>query len=508
MRKAVLLLFLIITPVLGNGNILDILEKKDNSFNLQKQLKKDIGSVFFNDKPADFIQAFESQNFEKALEIWLKEIQSSPFAKSSTGSALYSYLLFKNGFHALSLSYLFKNSQLNQINPIVSRLWKVNVDKTDLVWDYFYFPLFSDWQVFFSPEIVFKIGSKAPIHLEKDQDYIKSLLALPLDNKVDVFSLEWLFALSLIKKNDMDSAGKVLAWLLDKTKNKYRKDKINITIARLLSDIGESQAGLHYYQKVKNLSYFWFLAQEEMAWSYLSTANNSQAYSTAQALNYPVFLNQISPSMFFTIALSQIKNCDDKGAIQSLKDFKKLFLEKYSNLKKTARQKNYKNLIQSLLAFYSDNIFYYQMNKTDLLYGLRKDSRLKNDLLMYNYMKEKREGRKTNFPQLLAEEGKIIKNLETQIHKRIRFLLQIELKNIEKALKNFHFIEAEALYREYGSQAFFKLLYKDPWYKDVSLYKSESFLYFPFNRDEIWLDELSDYTASKNKNCPKGIEVL
>ena len=508
MSKIILFLLLIITPVLATGGILDILETKNSSFSLQKQLKKDIGSVFLNNKPIDFIQAFESQDFETALKIWLQSIQSAPFSKSATGSALYSYLLFKNGFEALSLNYLLRNSKPNQINPIVGRLWKVNIDKTDLVWDYFYFPLSSDWQMFFSPEIVFKIGSKAPLHLEKDQDYIKSLLALPLEDKVDVFSLGWLFALSLIKKNDMDSATKILAWLLAKTKNKYRKDNINITIARLLADIGEKQASLHYYQKVKNLSYFWFLAQEEMAWVYLNTANNSQAYSTAQALNYPIFLNQISPSMFFTIALSQIKNCDDKGAIQSLMDFKRIFLNQYNHLKKISDNKAYKNLTQALVTFYSSKNPYYQINTTDLFYNLRKDSRLKNDLLIYNYIKEKRKSRKTSFSQLLFAEDKIIKDLENKINKRIQTLLQIELKNIEKVLENFHFIEAEALYREYGNQAFFKSLYSDSWYKNVSLYKSDSFLYFPFNRDEIWLDELSDYTAGNNKNCPKGVEIL
>ena len=540
MKKIGLFFCFLCFPILTQGNIINILENKDSSFSLQKQLKKDIGSVFLN-KPVSFIEAFESQNFERALEIWLESIQNTPFAKSATGSALYSYLLFENGLEVLSLNYLLKNSNPSLIKPVVSRLWKVNIDKTTPVWERFYFPIPPEWQTVFSPETVFKIGSKTPLHLTKDQDYMKSLLALPLSDKVDLFSLEWLFALSLIQTKDMDSATKILSWLLSKTKDSYKKDKINLTIARLLADMGENQAGAHYYQKIKKLSYFWLLAQEEMAWLYLAEANNQKAYSTTLALNYPNFLQQISPSMFVAMALSQLKNCDDKGAVQSLMNFKKAFLTQYNGLKKISDQKLYKKLIHPLLAFYDSKNSYYQItpvlfdfsfhgsvsfqktelarnreskkssnfkpdqsDKINLFYNLRKDSRLKNDVLLYNYAENKKRNRNTKFKQLLAVEDKIIENLENKIHARIEFLLQRELKNIQDALRGFHLIEAEVLYREYGVQNALTPLYKENWHQGISLYKSNGFLYFPFNRDEIWLDELSDYKAGKSERCPVG----
>ena len=507
MKKFILFFVISFAPGFAKGNIIDILEQKDSSFSLQKQLKKDIGSVFVN-QPVSFIQAFESQNFEKALEIWQKSIQSAPFAKSETGSALYAYLLFKNGFEALSLSWLLTNSEPHQMGPIVSRLWKLNIDKGHPVWDYFYFPIQSDWQSAFSPETVFKIGSKASIHLIKDQEYMKSLLRLTLKETWDVFSIEWLFVLSLIQKKDMDSSAKLLAWLLSKTKDKYRRDQINLTIARLLADIGETQASLHYYKKIKNLSYFWLLAQEEMSWLYLGKANYQKAYSTAMAFNYPAFLTQLSPSMYVVMALSQLKNCDDKGAVQSLASFRKAFLNQSSKLKRILSQEPYKSLIDSLLDFYSSNSFYYQIGKTDLFYNLRKDSRLKSDVLFYNYIKTRRQSRKTKFKQLLAMEDEMIESLENKIHARIEFFLKRELKKVQSALSYFHLIMAEVLYREYGAPVALSSGQRESWFKDVSLYKSNGFLYFPFNRDEIWLDELSDYKAGKNEKCPVGSYVL
>ena len=508
MRKALFLFSCICLPVLTEGGILDILETKDNSFNLRKQIKKDIGSVFLSDKPVSFIQAFEAQDFEKALEMWLESIQKTPFAKSSTGTALYSYLLFKNGFEALALSFLLKNSQPERVDPIVSRLWKVNIDTTNPVWDTFYFPLSPQWQVFFSPETVFKIGSKAPLHLTRDQAYMKSLLALPVSDQLDVFPLEWLFVLSLIQKKDIDSATKLLSWLLSKIKNSYRKDKVNLTVARLLADIGENQASLHYYKKIKNLSYFWFLAQEEMVRVHWSENNNSQAYSTALALNYPGFLEKISPSSFFVLALSKLRSCDDEGTVQSVKDFKRIFLKKYSQLKQIIKKKRYESLAHSLLAFYASKHPSYQINEVSLFYPLKKDNRLKNEILFYDYLKERGQKRGAKFKKLADIEDQVVKNLEDKIHARIEFLLQKELKSIESALRNFHLIEAEVLYREYGVQNSLVSLYKEPWHQAVSLYKSDGFLHFPFNKEEVWLDELSDYRASANKNCPVGSYVL
>ena len=529
--------YLFCLPFLTEANIIDILEKQDSSFNLKKQIKQDISTVFVN-KPVAFIQAFESKDFEKALEIWLNSIQQTAFAKSSTGSALYSYLLFKNHFEALALNYLLKNTQPSQINPVVSRLWKLDIDKTKLIWKRFYFPISPEWQNVFSPEIVFQIGSKSPMNLIKDQNYMKSLLSLPLDEKIDVFPLEWLFVLSLIQKQDMDSATKVLSWLLSKTKDSYRKDKINLTIARLLADIGESKASEHYYKKIKRISYLWFLAQEELVWLNLRDKNSGRAYSTAMALNHPGFLQSISSSMCFVMALSQLKNCDDEGATQNLINFKQAFLNQSIGLQKILDQKLYKNLIPILLAFYDTKNDYYKINsplvdlfsqdltflqnkkkkgednkqtlaKMKLFYNLKTDRRLKNDILLYNHIENNQQPETTKFRKLSALKDKVVLSLEDKIQARIELLLKTELKNIQSALNSFHLIEAEILYRKYGALSGLALWQGGAsWFKDFSLYKSKSLIYFPFNKDEIWLDELSSYKASKSSKCPEGNYIL
>ena len=105
----------------------------------------------------------------------------------------------------------------------------------------------------------------------------------------------------------MDSATKILAWLISKTKDQNRRDMIHLTVARLLADIGEAQASLSYYSQVKNPSYFWLLAQEEKAWIFFNKENYSKAYSTASVFEYSPFKKEISPYMFLMLALSQLK---------------------------------------------------------------------------------------------------------------------------------------------------------------------------------------------------------
>ena len=491
--------------------VLDLLKEQDHSFVLQRKLKKDIGSVSpVLNQSSDFIKAFEGKNFKKALNLWLRSIHKTSFAKSSTGSAFYSYLLFKNGFMVLSLKNLLESSKPDEIHPIVSNLWKVDIEKSHSVWNYFFFPINQKWQRFFPAEVVFKIGSKYPFQLKKDQEYIKSLLALPIPEEVNTFSLKWLFILSLVQQGDMDSATKILAWLISQTKESNKKDMIHLTIGRLLADAEEFPASLYYYGKVKNLSYFWLLAQEEKAWISFNREDYGQAYSLSSVFEYPHFKKTASPSMLFLLALSQLKNCDYKGITRSLRDFKLLFADRAAKLRQTLAEGSYEKLINKLLEFYASENFYYELDDMSVPYHLKKDYFLKNHILLYDYMKKQQLKRTSNFKSLNERENEIVRQLKSKIQKRMRFLLKKETEKISFAKQNLRLVSASALYRIYGFHSLsLKNIEKDQiWRAKVPIYKSYPFLHFPFNPEEIWLDELSNYKSDLLKSCPQGTYVL
>ena len=174
--KTIVFIICLIPCIVQADNILDILKDRDNSFALQRELENDIGSLFVpSNRPDDFINAFENQRFGRALDLWIKTIQGNSFSRSSTGSALYSYLLFKNGFEFLSLKNLFEKSKPEEVNSIVKKLWKISINKKRPLWDYFFFPVSRKWLEFFDEEMIFRLGSKTPLQLKskEDQEYIK-----------------------------------------------------------------------------------------------------------------------------------------------------------------------------------------------------------------------------------------------------------------------------------------------------------------------------------------------
>ena len=508
--KNFIFIFVFISFFAQSTTVLDILKNQDNSFALQKELKKDIGSVFPpSNKPHHFIKFFEDKNFEKALSVWFQSIKNTPFAKSSTGSALYAYLLFQNGFEGLSLKSLLEKSRPAEINPIVSHLWTVDINKKHPVWNHFFFPVNQEWNGFFSAENVFKFSSKALFQLKDDQETIKALLKLPLDKTIDVFSVEWAFVLSLIQRKDMDSATKILAWLLKNTKDQNKKDMIYLTIGRLLADIGETEASLRYYAQLKKPSYFWLFAQEEKAWLLFNRRNYKQAYVTASVFEYPGFKEAINPYMFFVLVRSQLKNCDYKGVARTLFDFKSLFSKRKYSMERVLKTGSHDNLRNKLLAFYNSGNPYYGIDHSDLFYQIKKDNFLKNHILLFNYMKNRKPVGKAKIRFLVKMENEIINQLEDQIKKRIQILMKKEIERINFVLKEFQIVETGALYRMHGFHALLpnkgiEFSYR---FNSASSHKL-NVLYFPFDPNEIWLDELSAYQSSPLKNCPKRSYIL
>lgn len=494
-------------------SVLDILGGKDQTLALQKELKKDVGSLFPSDpKLLPFIRAFESKNFHKALQAWEKLIAETAFATSSTGQALYAYLLFQNRFEILSLRHLLRQSHPKEIHPIVVNLWKKHIGKDHPVWAVFSSRINQQWVTFFDPQIIFQAGAKTfwNSKSKKDQEDIKFLLGLPLSEDVDVFSLEWSFVLSLIQQKDLPAATKVLVYLTSKTKNKHRRDQIHLNIGRLLADIKEEKAALSYYQKVRELSYFWLLAQEEMAWILFRKGNYKEAYSKASVFLYPGFQQDISPYMILVLSLSQLRNCNYQGFSKSLFRFKSSFSKRMNEINKAFLSKDDKFLIGRLLSFYNSKALPYEVALSDLPYALRRNVPLRNLILLLNYMTNQKNGRIKHF-SLEKKEKLFLDQLKLQIKSRIRSLLKKEKSDILFALHNFHIAEAELLYQSQGFHSF-KPFRQVLWTNKLSpvrlFYDNNPVLIFPFDSDEIWLDELRRYKAGLVKNCPRGNYVL
>ena len=104
---------------------------------------------------------------------------------------------------------------------------------------------------------------------------------------------------------------------------------------------------------------------------------------------------------------------------------------------------------------------------------------------------------------MVKKQQDFVKSLQKQIYSRLDFLLQSELNRILKYLKEFHILEAELAYRhQVLKESAAKSL--SPWSSKVSVYQSDGFVRFPFNKKEIWTDELSSYRWIKSSKCVRS----
>ncbi len=511
-------IFLLFPNIFCEGakpGILDLFETEtqNSKFTLEKHLKTNVDSLLpisLKKTYSKLYVALEKKNYNKSLRLWSPSFQKTFFAKSSTGQALYAFLMFKNGLQVLGLKHLLNEVEPKKVHHIVRNLWKINVDSNQDIWNYFMSPWSKEWTKFFDEKIAFKVGSKKEISIVKDRNYIEYLLGIPIDDKDNNKShLEWSLVLHLIKVGDMNLATKILAWLIKKTKDSSKKNTIYLTIARLLHKIGEYEASLHYYDKVKGLSYPWLLAREEKSWIYYNRGDYTKALSQSSSFTYPPLQDVLTPSMLLVLSLSQLKNCDYSNLTDSLTYFKEHFSQRQVYLKNLLKKNSFETVKRDLLSSYSssDELLSFK----HLSHRLKDDSSIKNLILFKKFILENNEvSFAGNFKNMRVTYNNFIKKLDKKIDRKIAVFFRKDISKINQVLKQMYLIEIEALYRIHGYHINQQFLSNVVFEKTISNLKKKQVrvVTFPFDGREIWGDEIGSYRASFSKLCPKRSYIL
>lgn len=491
-----LMLFSLSSFSKGKSEILNILNSsKKKDFSLESHFNISIGYIF---KPQSkmqkrFLDSMNQKDYTSAFELWLsKDMQKTSFSKTSSGKALYGFLLFKNGFPFLGLSQIFNESQASQVHSSIYYLLNKELSAKHQVWDHFIYSGSQKWNLIDNKDILFKVGAKS---YYKDQKTIEYLLGLATAENFEKFPLEWELVLLTLKKNDMEVATQILNWLIKKSKS-HQKDKAYLTIARLLYGIGEDKAASFYYKKIKQGSSQWIHSKEEEAWIHYNNKDYYQALTLASALLHPEFQNQLRPEAFLITALSQLKSCDYKGVNGTLKRFKVQFKNKHKKLKEI--RSNPSPIKKELTNYYNSKK---QVSRSSWPILIEKDIVLKNHLLLIDFIKKNDLNSEKLHSMVKKDIYRRLNKLEYFADKKIKKIAQTEISQIDKVLNLMELIETSALYRIYG----FHNLDSSSVFKDrtaTSFKKSKSLLYFPYERNEIWMDELDKYQLVSNVTCP------
>ena len=465
------------------GNILDSLrESQETAFTLERHLKRDTASLLPDPSSnagfsARFARAFDNKHYGEALRVYLSGLSRGPFARSATGRALYGLLLFQNGFEAEGLAELFE-ARPDKISPYVRSLWKAHAPAGHPAWNQVLILWPAEWTGFFDERTAFLAGiSSLPALGSADRRHIEYLLRLPVSGSLDKFPAEWRLTLSFIREGDMDSATKVLGWLLKNSGSQKKRDMAHLAIARLLADAGERPAALFYYGKIPSDSPLYLSAQEEKAWIYHFQGRPRQALAAAAVFEYPGFKGRLAPKMLLALGFSQLKMCDYQGVSRALLQFKSRF---------AAGSAGYSRAL------------------------LRRNSPLARLIRYRDFIGKKPAPAGAIFEPLRARRARLLQSLRKKTESLSQAALKKAAAEISAAAAGMRLVEAEALYRIHG---FHKR--RPPAFRPAgALFSAESrsgegAVIFPFNPKEIWKDELPDYQAlPRAEGCPKGAYIL
>jgi tetratricopeptide (TPR) repeat protein len=326
-------LLIVLTSVLGfaaqaDEDLLDILESQPTDAIVQEkdELTEDMRRRLGRTTPEQniFFGFLNKSQFDKALFQWDSAFQKSRFKSTANGRALYSYLLFKNGLKINGLENLLAIRNPEAISPKMKKVWQLLAGPSYQGWRFVTSDWNNGWTKFFGDKTEAQVLSFRMYDPSKASRVLNLLKKTSLKTEARA-KLEWQMALSLALEGNSGKAGKVLAHLLKAKSHVISKELIYITAARLLYEKGYLDAAIKYYKRVPRASEYWFVAQEELAWSYIRKGEPQNTLAVTQSLMTPALSPHVGPEAVFLRSLSQLKVCDYPEVVKSINEFRKRF---------------------------------------------------------------------------------------------------------------------------------------------------------------------------------------
>ena len=513
----------------GASDILDILGAQDTEIkvSVNRDLTHSLRKLFKNPNAEQniFFSFLGEAEYEKSFYQWNSAFEKTAFVKSPTGQALKAFLLYKLGLGINGLEMLASTPHPQKINKELLSFWKVAAPFQSPFWILSDFKWNEFWGQTFGRQVEVRVGNRT-VHGAENFKVIVDLLRKANPHTEEKAWLEWQLALKFALDGDLGKGAKVLSFLMKESKNFIDKNLMTITAARMLYAEGFLEAAIKYYKKVAKKSDYWFVAQEEMAWSYLRRGEPQNSLAVTKSLVQPGFKALIGPETVFLKALSQLKICDYKAASKSLLDYKNFFKQKAINL-------------QSLKTGESDAIEFFfgvldKKGRTPLVKLKKRAYELPRyitrDEVLYRLsqrafaLEKESESAAELYKKSLsggtAEVGfqKSVNDIKVRIenkfqtaknafYSRVKDLASDEIEEIHQILQKMHIIEAEILQQvtvlsSVTQSSYNKVLPKKVFDSKKGTTGSEArdTLKFLESR-EIWFDEISNFRIDVKKGC-------
>jgi tetratricopeptide (TPR) repeat protein len=452
----------------------------------------------------EFLSLMNNGNFKPALTAWNSAHGLTNFGSSANGKATLAYLMLQNGLTLSGLDLVLSVNPKN-LSPAVLKIWKTELNQSAFI-QKGWMQTSGSWKNVHN-------NSSATIKIKSVNDIKKALSSAAVLSKEGANSsarVLWQIATQAPQINQIDSSLKALKMLRESGQTVIGKDQVSSAYGRVLYQKGDLNAAMQAFQEIPKSSSLWVESVEERAWTSLKREDYDKALGETITLLSPALTPLVGPESYYLANLIALKTCDYPRIFKNSETFKKRHSARLSamqDLAKTGTNKSINALFERMdqrgtsveaagslvewiprSAFRDVKFIRFMETRRQWL----AESKKAQDLLS----SVEALGTSENLQRIPNEARHIADRLKQLAFQRVRFLAGEELKEYRQNLNRMHIIEGEVIQRLAVDETL-----KGQRSKLAKVEDQGDVLVFPYNSDEVWIDELDNYKA-RVKDCP------
>ena len=434
-------------------------------------------------------------NYRRALEAWTTELASTPYAQTADGRALYALILERAGLSINATMRLTRETRPNQLSAPLLKVWTEDLNASRFVTE--------GWVSTKGPWAAILDNSELNLRLNAKADVPKALarvIALPKAQTIQRARGLWQIATKAPALGDLNAALRALELLRASDQKIIGADMLALTAGRVLYQKGDLDGAVHAFDEVTKDSNLWVTALEERAWASLRRDDYDRALGHVTTLLSPALDSLVGPEPYFLSNLMSLKSCDYTRLFKTSDLFKTRHRARLSQMQELATKGANQALPDALARLDKNGVSVASIGPAiaSIPRAALRDRRVRaafetrkqllNEAKLATELKDER----TSLLSLKRAD-----ELRTAGVKRLQTLAQDEVVEYRRILNKLHILEAEVIER--------LNLDENLKGKRGTLAKTEAHdsnvMVFPYNSDEVWLDELDNYHA-RVKDCP------
>jgi hypothetical protein len=451
-----------------------------------------VSSLGLAQEQVHFSTAFKAGNYKLAL---------TAVDANQAESALFAFAMFKDKMPYLALDKLSGSSN---ISAEAKDLWKNELGINSPFWRNSSVVWQRKWSSIFSSEIPNAIQAWSLHDLKTDAEFSRAqILMRNLEGTDPGAWAKWQLALGYALKDRTSIAVDYLQSLIDTKQKAVGEDEILITAARMLYQDNKLDMAMKYYDKISKSSDYWLEALEEKAWIYARLNSFERTLGEMKTILNPAFSSQVGPESYFLGTLANLRLCDYFSIFEILRNFKAHTRDRILEIQKLA-DTGYNSVSDSSLKRLENGV----QNWAQLGAAVDKLPRFINRDEILNRAvtrsrwahQELKEAQALNtanssFASRIPLAEKFVRENSNSAPARLKVMAQADQAEMKKILIKLQIVESEAIHRMHVGQTFALKA------KATRKPKIKNEIEFPFEDNEVWLDELDHYEASA-KGCP------